>query len=124
MTLKIFECLSIYNSLNSIKKENSLSFSTAWIIDDILKELQTHVERAQTEQNSLYKKYGDKVEGKDGVYEIREAEKGQFLDEFNKVNLFEVEVNIKKIAFDDLQKEEIKVSKNVDVSIMRLIIEN
>ena len=124
MQLTINETLSIYHSLTNLKNENSLSVFMAWAIDDILKELQTHVERAQKEQNKLLKQYGTLKDEDTQQYEISPENKGNYIKSINDLTAYKVDVNIKKIAFNDLQKENIKVSKNIDISILRLIIDN
>lgn len=124
MQLTINEALSIYHSLTNLKNENSLSVFMAWAIDDILKELQTHVERAQKEQNKLLKQYGTLKDEDTQQYEISPENKENYIKSINDLTAYKVDVNIKKIAFNDLQKENIKVSKNIDISILRLIIDN
>lgn len=124
MNLTIEQCISIFNSLNTLKQKNTLSFSLIWSFDDIINELKTHVERGEKERQNLIKKFGDEVNDKEDTYEIKEANKGQFLEELQKVFNYSVKVDIKKLCFDDLQKEDLKVSKNVDTSTLRLIIEN
>ena len=124
MNLTIEQCISIFNSLNTLKQENTLSFSLIWSFDDIINELKTHVERGEKERQKLIKMFGDEVKDKEDTYEIKETNKGQFLKELQKVFNYSVEVDIKKLTFDELQKEDLKVSKNVDTATLRLIIEN
>lgn len=124
MKLTIEQALSIYNSLSTIKNDNSISIKIVWAIDDILELLKKHVERGEKERQNLLKKYGDEVKDKEGVFEIKDDKKEIFFNELKEIFDYEIEEDIKQISFDDLQKEEIKISKNVDTAILRLIIKN
>ena len=108
MKLTIEKALSIYNSLSTIKNDNSISITMVWAIDDILEQLKKHVERGENERQNLLKKYGDEVKDKQGVFEIKDDKKEICFNELKEIFDYEIEEDIKQISFDDLQKEEIK----------------
>lgn len=117
MKLLIKDCIGIFNTIEFFK-EAGIDFELAWKLDDIRQVVLKHVERAEKEKVKIAEKYG--VKNDDNNYKIKPENFQIFNTELEKVLTVEVDVELKKIPFDDLKG--LKLNGTTDISSFRKVV--
>lgn len=113
MQITIESALAIYNTLNELRNNNVLKFGLAWLIDDNLKALSTHVDRAQNEHDQLLNKYGTLIDEVQKKYNIESENIEVYQKDWQKVTSHKIDIELKEISFSDLENLSITAGASI-----------
>ena len=103
MKTKLINVYNAFKALNAIKQNNDMHFALCWQFDDMLKECKEHVKRYEEEQKKLLDKYGVCIDEGKGHYNIEKNHIEKYQEEINKLDNYEIELNVKMINKADLK---------------------
>ena len=104
--MKLYELVESNESLKKLSTAEGLSFKTAFSIAKDIKEIDEVLQVYENKRRELINKYGKKDENgeliiKDNNIEL--TDHTAFVSEFNALTMENVDIEVKKIAIDDLE---------------------
>lgn len=114
--MKLIEIVNGFNSINSLVESNKIGFKLAWDLEDLLEVLKKPYERYHKERLKLLEKFGSKKEEGESVFLIATENLKSFNKEIVDLETTEIEIDFKKIDFNDLFSSDIKLESPAKIS--------
>lgn len=104
--MKLYQLIESKDSLKKLNTAEGLPFKTALSIAKDIKEIDEVLQVYENKRRELINKYGKK--DKDGELIIKDdnielTDRTAFVSEFNALTMEDVDIEVKKIAIDDLE---------------------
>lgn len=121
MKIRIDTLIDLHKSIIAIRQHNTIDFKLAWRLSDVENIISVHTKRAEEEQNNLLNEYGTPDTEKIGSFNIGPENIGLYVDSINKINSYEVNIDLPKFEKDDF--ESIKFTPDISINAIRLLID-
>ena len=104
--MKLYELLESKDSLKKLNTAEGLPFKTALYIAKDIKEIDEVLQVYENKRRELINKYGKKDDNGELIIKnnnIELTDRTAFVSEFNALTMEDVDIEVKKIAIDDLE---------------------
>ncbi len=116
--MELSKIVNAYEALNSLRATNTLPFTLAWKVSDLMDLLEKHYKRFQDERQKIIMQYGN-VNGDDS-YSVPQNKVKDFRDAIEKILVHNVKLEFEpELEYKDFVDAKIVITKETDFTAIR-----